>query len=259
MDWTQLLTTYVALYAIIAVRYFFVAGIFYWALWGRPPEKVTARKLTDTRPDPALIRREIGWSLVSSFIYAVPGAIIIEAWKAGGTALYTDVAEHGWLYLVFSVLVYLFLHDTYFYWTHRWMHRPRVFRLLHKVHHDSRQPTPWAAFSFHPYESVIGAVLIPVLVFVVPLHVGALLFLLVFMTLTSVLNHTGYEVLPDTWVRGFVGEHLISAAHHNLHHQHYRCNFALYFRFWDKVMGTDVMEGAYDFLRAPPAAAKSAT
>jgi sterol desaturase/sphingolipid hydroxylase (fatty acid hydroxylase superfamily) len=80
--------------------------------------------------------------------------------------------------------------------------------------------------------------------------VGALLFILILMTVASVLNHTGFEVLPDRWLRGFVGRHLISAAHHNLHHQRYRCNYGLYFRFWDRLTGTDVLESAYDFLGA---------
>ena len=57
-------------------------------------------------------------------------------------------------------------------------------------------------------------------------------------------------------MRGFLGRHFITAAHHNLHHTKFRCNYALYFRFWDKVMRTDVFEEAYDFLRpnAAPAA-----
>ena len=59
-----------------------------------------------------------------------------------------------------SLLVYLFLHDTWFYWTHRWMHRPKPFRIAHAVHHASRPPTAWAAMSFHPWEAVTGAVFI---------------------------------------------------------------------------------------------------
>jgi sterol desaturase/sphingolipid hydroxylase (fatty acid hydroxylase superfamily) len=253
MNWYNLLATFAALYAIIAVRYFAICGLFYWALWKRDPDKVRARKLTDIRPKPALIRSEIRWSLISSFIYAAPGAVIIEAWKHGGTALYTDVAAYGWWYVPVSIFVFLFVQDTYFYWTHRLMHRPRLFRVMHKVHHDSLQPTPWAAFSFHPYEALLSVIPIPLLVFLVPLHVGALLFILIFMTLCSVLNHTGYEIFPDRWLRGFMGKQMISAAHHNLHHQRYKCNYALYFRFWDKVMGTDVMEEAYDFLAPRPA------
>ena len=146
------------------------------------------------------------------------------------------------------IVIYMFLHDTYFYWTHRLMHRPKLFRIFHKVHHDSRQPTPWAAFSFHPWESILTAVFLPAVVFVVPLHVGAALAVLMIMTIASVLNHAGWEIFPTSWMRGLFGRHIITATHHNLHHTNYRVNFGLYFRFWDKLMGTDVMESAYPHL-----------
>ena len=243
-----LLTTFVALTLIIVARYFMIAGLFYWLLWKRPAEKVHARRLTRIEPAWKVVRNEIKWSIVSSTIYAVPGAIMLEAWKNGGTAIYADVAEFGWVYLVASVLIYLFIHDTYFYWTHRLMHRPKIYKIFHRVHHESKQPTPWAAFSFHPYESIVGAIIIPVMVFIIPIHVGAVLFLLVFMTICSVINHTGFEIFPDPVMRGFLGRHFITAAHHNLHHTKFRCNYALYFRFWDKVMKTDVFEEAYEFL-----------
>ena len=69
------------------------------------------------------------------------------------------------------------------------------------------------------------------------------------MTVTSVINHTGYEIYPDSWLKSLFGKHVISASHHSLHHEKYSCNFALYFRFWDKLMGTDLMESEYEFLR----------
>jgi len=201
------------------------------------------------RPTARVIRSEIRWSVISSLIYAIPGAIVLEAWKDGGTAMYVEVSNFGWLYLVASIFVYLFLHDTYFYWTHRLMHRPKIFKVFHRVHHESRQPTPWAAFSFHPYEAIVGAIFLPCLIFFVPIHVGAVLFILMLMTLCSVINHTGFEIFPDRWLRGFLGKHFITAAHHNLYHQRYQCNYALYFRFWDRLMGTDVLESAYGFLQ----------
>lgn len=247
------LVTFIALYLIVSLRYVIFAGAFYLALWKRDPIKVKARKLTAERPSQALIWSEIRWSLLASLIYALPGLVILEAWRRGGTRLYTELSDYGWLYLVASVLLYLFLHDTYFYWTHRLMHRPRLFRVMHRVHHQSRQPTPWTAFSFHPYESIIGAVIIPCLVFIIPIHVGGLLFILTLMTVSSVVNHTGFELLPDGWLKGIAGRHVITAAHHNLHHQRYACNYGLYFRFWDKLMGTDIVESAYDFLQPSPA------
>jgi lathosterol oxidase len=248
MDWNTLLGTGLILSLIIVARYLAIAGLFYWLLWRCPSNPLKARKLTEIVPPGKLILSEIRWSVIASIIYAVPAAVVIEAWKMGNTALYSDVSVFGWPYLFLSIALYLFLHDTYFYWTHRLMHHPAIFRVVHWVHHESRQPTPWAGFSFHPWESIIGAIILPILVFFIPIHVGAILFILVLMTVVSVTNHSGYEIIPDSWLKGPVGRHWISAAHHNLHHLNYRCNFALYFRFWDKLMGTDELEGAYDFL-----------
>ena len=45
------------------------------------------------------------------------------------------------------------------------------------------------------------------------------------------------------------GRWFISAAHHDLHHTHVRCNYGLYFRVWDKLMGTDRLEADYPFMR----------
>ena len=251
IDPTELLITFLALTAIIAVRYVVVAGIFYKLLWGRPPERVKAIKLMQGKPKPGAVGKEIRWSLLSSFIYAAPAAVVLELWKLGETAIYMELDAYPLWYLPISVAVYLFLHDTYFYWTHRLMHLPALFPRVHKVHHESRPPTPWASFSFHPYESIIGAIFLPVIVLFVPIHIGAVLGILTLMTMAAVLNHCGFEVFPKGWLRGWPGRHLITAAHHDLHHKHVRCNYALYFRFWDKVMGTDVMESEYDFLAEP--------
>ena len=254
---TELTITFLALTAIIAVRYMIISGLFYWLLWGRRADKVRAIKLMDADPKPGVVASEIRWSLLSSFIYAAPAALVIELWKVGGTAVYMDINAYPLWYLPVSVLLYLFLHDTYFYWTHRLMHLKRLFPIMHRVHHQSRPPTPWAAFSFHPYESVLGAVFMPALAMLIPIHISGILFILTLMTFAAVLNHSGWEILPKWWLRGWPGRTLITAAHHDLHHKHFNCNYALYFRFWDKLMKTDIMESEYDFLDDPgtPAAA----
>ncbi len=246
---TSFLISFIALFVIIAIRYFAIAGLFYWLLWGRDPKHVAALRLSKGSPDRAVVLHEIKWSMVSSLIYAFPGAVVIEAWKNGGTALYSDLSAYGYWYVPVSVFLYLFLHDTFFYWTHRLMHHPRLFATMHKTHHMSNNPTPWAAFSFHPWESILTAFFLPLLVFVIPLHAGAALFILILMTIASVLNHTGWEIFPTSWIRGFLGRHVITATHHNLHHTNYKVNYGLYFRFWDRLMGTDVMESVYPHLK----------
>lgn len=249
LDVAPLAITTGALTLIIAARYLAIAGLFYWLLWRRPTGAgVVPLHDGELRADGA--GQEIGWSLLAAPIYALPAAVVIEMWQQGGTALYTDVHQYGLWYLPVSVAVYLALHDTYFYWTHRLMHVPRVFRVMHRVHHRSRPPTPFASFSFHPSEAALGAVFLPLAALFVPLHVGAALFILMLMTVCAVMNHSACEILPPAWLRGFGGRWVISAAHHDLHHVHVRCNYGLYFRVWDKLMGTDRLEADYPFMRA---------
>lgn len=221
-----------AMSAIVAVRYMLASAGFAFA---------TRLKHRDLYAglDPQ-IRREIGWSLVSALIYGIPAGVVAWGWQERGwTQIYTDVHAYPLWYVPVSILAYLFAHDTWFYWSHRWMHWPRIFRAAHAVHHASRPPTAWAAMSFHPWEALTGAIVIPALVFLIPIHVGALAAVLSIMTIMGVSNHMGWEMFPPSLVRGRAGAWLITATHHQRHHDQYNCNYGLYFRFWDRLCGTD--------------------
>ena len=221
-----------AMTAIVAVRYLAVSGAF---------AALTAR----VRPGyhdslGPQIRREIGWSLASAAIYGAPAGLVAFGWdRFGWTMIYRDWIAYPPWYLPLSVLIYLFAHDTWFYWTHRWMHRPRLFKVAHAVHHASRPPTAWAAMSFHPIEALTGAVVIPLLVFLVPIHIAMLGVVLTVMTVMGVTNHMGWEMFPRWLVRSPIGGWIITASHHQLHHERYQCNYGLYFRFWDRLCKTD--------------------
>jgi lathosterol oxidase len=221
-----------AMTAIVAFRYLATSGFFAW---------LTAR----VRPGyhDALapqIRREIGWSLASAAIYGLPAGLVAWGWQERGwTRIYTDPQEWPAWWLPASLLVYLLAHDAWFYWTHRWMHSPALFRVAHAVHHQSRPPTAWAAMSFHPIEALTGALVIPALVFAVPIHAGVLGAVLAIMTLMGVTNHMGWELFPRALVHSRAGEWLITASHHQRHHDEYACNYGLYFRHWDRWCGTD--------------------
>ena len=103
---------------------------------------------------------------------------------------------------------------------------------------------------FPPWEALTGALVIPLLVFVIPIHVAMLGLVLGIMTLMGVTNHMGWEMFPARLVKGTAGKYLISASHHELHHQKYRCNYGLYFRHWDRLCGTDRGLGEFAPARA---------
>ena len=221
-----------AMTAIVAIRYLISSGLFAWA----------SKKV---RPGiyhglDGQIRHEIGWSLASAAIYGVPAGIVAWGWQnRGWTLIYSELDAYPIWYVPVSLFAYLLAHDSWFYWTHRWMHRPRLFRIAHAVHHASRPPTAWAAMSFHPWEAVTGAVVIPALVFLIPVHVGVLGLILAIMTVMGVTNHMGWEMFPRALVHSRLGGWLITASHHQRHHEAYSCNYGLYFRFWDRLCGTD--------------------
>lgn len=233
-----LLVSALAMTAIVGIRYLIVSGAFAAATRLRHPGLYAGL-------DPQ-IRREIGWSLASAAIYGAPAGIIAWGWQnRGWTLIYSDLHAFPLWYWPLSVLLYLAAHDTWFYWTHRWMHRPALFRVAHAVHHASRPPTAWAAMAFHPIEAITGAVAIPLLVLVIPIHVGALAVVLSVMTVMGVTNHMGWEMFPAFMWRGRLGAWLITASHHQRHHEQYGGNYGLYFRFWDRLCGTD--RGIGDF------------
>ncbi len=202
-----------AMTLIVGVRYLIVSGAFAAATRLKHPGLY--------RGLDAQMRREIAWSLASAAIYGVPAGILAWGWKAHGwTRIYDDIHALPLWYVPLSVVVYLFLHDTWFYWTHRWMHRPAVFKAAHAVHHASRPPTAWAAMAFHPIEAVTGAVVIPLLVLLIPIHIGALGFVLGLMTVMGVTNHMGWEVFPrfmwgDHWGAGSSPRAIINAIMSN--------------------------------------------
>ena len=218
--------------AIVAIRYAVVSGAFHaLTQWRRPGSYAGLGRQ---------IRREVGWSLVSAAIYGIPAGLVLWGWAHHGwTRIYADWSAYPLWYAPLSFMLYLLAHDTWFYWTHRALHRPALFRRYHAVHHAGRRPTAWTAMSFHPGESVTGAVIIPLLVFLIPIHIGVLGAVLMVMTVFGVTNHLGWEIFPRGWIRGGAGRWIITASHHQRHHEHYGCNFGLYFRHWDRWCGTD--------------------
>lgn len=235
---TAILLSALAMTLIVGLRYLAASGAFALATRLRRPGLYAGLGRQ--------IRREIGWSLASAAIYGVPAGVVAWGWAhRGWTRIYADIHAFPLWYLPLSVLLYLLAHDTWFYWTHRLMHRPAWFRAMHAVHHASRPPTAWAAMSFHPLEALAGAVVIPALVFVIPIHPAALGLVLAIMTVMGVTNHMGWEIWPRFVHEGPLGGWLITARHHQRHHAAYRCNYGLYFRHWDRLCGTDAGLGVF--------------
>jgi Delta7-sterol 5-desaturase len=204
------------------------------------------------------IRREVLYSLLSLAIFASLAVVTLSMYLLGWNRLYLNVHAYGWTYLWLSTAALIFLHDAWFYWTHRAMHTKLLFRHVHRVHHMSHNPTPWAAFAFHPLEAVVEGAIFPLLVIVMPLHPLAAAIWLMYMTLMNVFGHLGYEVLPPGFVRHKLFRWHNTSVHHNMHHSRFHCNYGLYFNIWDRLMGTNHHEYEQEYDRVTGVATSEA-
>lgn len=243
-------------FIIITGRYLMISGLFYgiFYIWYR--NKWQERKLSRRAYPPRQLKREVRWSMITSLLFSVMATVTLLLWQKGYTLVYTEPDAYGWFYLPLSLLLSLAFQETYYYWLHRWMHLPGIFKWVHKVHHESNITSPFTAFSFHPLEGFLQALMLPLTLFLIPLHPAVILVQLMIMSFSSVINHLNIEIYPRYFQNSRLGSWLVGATHHSMHHTQFRYNYGLYFTWWDKWKKTE--SPAYTGLTNRTAANKEA-
>jgi sterol desaturase/sphingolipid hydroxylase (fatty acid hydroxylase superfamily) len=197
------------------------------------------RKIREEKPDWRQMGRELLASLRTVLIFSLIGLSIALAKRLGIIPLYDDPAERGWLYFALNVVVLIIAHDAWFYWTHKIMHRPRLFRWFHRLHHRSYNPSPWTAYAFDASEALVNAIYLPLALIVMPTSILAAFIFTGHMMLRNAIGHCGYEVFPARSDGRPLFDWMTTVTHHDLHHARARTNFGLYFTWWDRIMGTE--------------------
>lgn len=234
-----ILPAWLLMFLVVFLRYAVLASVFYAIFYGLFRQHFFKYKIQQKYPHAQDLLREVGYSLSTAAIFASMAFGVYALRQLGLGRLYFQIAEYGWGYYFFSIAFVVVLHDAYFYWVHRLMHHPRLFRHFHRVHHLSHNPSPYTAFSFHPLEAIVEFGIIPLVALFMPLHGTALLFFTVWSIFFNVFGHTGFEFAPHGAPRHHFWKWLSTPTHHNLHHQQANYNFSLYFNWWDRWMGTN--------------------
>jgi len=233
------LVTTTVVFLVVIGRYFLIAGLFHAVFYLWQPERWKERKINTRQYKEGQFKKEVKWSMLTALLFALAGSIMAVLWQKGLTKIYLEIGDYPIWWLPASLILAMLLHETYYYWLHRWMHNPKIFRVVHKVHHDSNITSPWTAFSFHPLEGILQAVFLPILLLIMPMHLYVLVIHLTIMTFSSVINHLDIELYPRGFHKNFFGRWLIGATHHSLHHKQFKYNYGLYFTFWDKWKNTE--------------------
>lgn len=221
------------------LRYLIAAGLLAAVLAALPAGWLAARSVRSRQAGGGQRRREFWRSMVTVLVFSATGATVMAGVLAGVLRVYPDPAQYGGAWLAASLGVMLVLHDTWFYWTHRLMHRPALFGAMHRTHHQSVAPTVWAAYSFSPPEALVQALYLPAVLLVLPLHPVVLFAWMTLMIMRNVMGHCGTELMPRAWLAGWWGRWCTTTLHHDMHHAHGHHNYALYFTWWDRLCGTE--------------------
>lgn len=221
------------------LRYAIGAGGVYLIVNMALAARLRARKIRTDTPPGAQIRREILASLRTVLVFALNGTLIVLGAEAGLVPVYTEIQTYGWTYLVFSTVVLIVAHDAWFYWSHRLLHHPPLFRRFHRLHHRSHNPTPFTSYSFDLGEAVANAIFLPLILLVLPAHPVAILIFVTHMMLRNAIGHSGYELFPADRNGRPLFDWMTTVTHHDLHHAHAGYNLGLYFTWWDRLMATE--------------------
>lgn len=235
------------IFTISFIRYLVFAGAAYLFFYVWKKEKFLALKIQQKFPTSLVIRNEFVYSVISILLFSLVGLGVSLLHRTGYTKIYETFSDYGWGYFLLSTLLMILAHDTYFYWMHRLIHDKRIYKYVHKVHHQSINPTPWAAFSFHPTEAILEVGILPIMVFLIPLHPLAIITWILFMTFMNVLGHLGFEIFKKGFVKNSITRWSNTSVHHNMHHKYAQYNYGLYFNFWDWAMKTNHPEYIEEF------------
>ncbi len=242
----ELLAVWAFIFVEDFLRYFLVAGLLAWLLY-KFSDWADSRRIQQGLANNEDRRREIRHSTLTIFIFSLTGMSIYGLSKLG---LLTLNSEYTVTALLIEAILIIVAHDAYFYWMHRGLHASRRLMRVHVLHHRSRTPGPWTAYSFSAGEAVLEAVFLPIYALLMPMHGITAFIFTSHMIIRNVLGHAGVEIYPRWWATHPLTRWITSTTHHDLHHAEFKHNFGLYFTWWDRWMGTEHPRYLQEFERA---------
>lgn len=242
-QWVRNMFTDMTRYAIFAIGFWFV-------LWVALKGLMRSRKIRTETPPARQLVLEFLVSLRTVAVFSSVGLIPFVLERAGWLHSHQAGLALGpvWFWVCLGLMIVA--HDAYFYWAHRTMHDPRLFRRFHRRHHLSHNPSPFTAYSFDIGEAAVMAAFVPIWVILVPTPWPVVGLFVLHQIVRNTMGHSGYELFPAGRDGKPMFDWLTTVTHHDLHHAEARRNFGLYFTWWDRWMGTEHPQYHARFARA---------
>ncbi|MFK7891071.1 MAG: sterol desaturase family protein [Granulosicoccus sp.] len=172
------------------------------------------------------------WSLGSGVVVWTMYEVLYLWGAANGVIPTLNFTDHKLAFVLWLLFTPLYI-SAHFYWIHRLLHWPPLFRIAHRLHHRNIHVGPWSGMAMHPIEHLlyISSALVH---FIIPSHPVLAIMHLYNRALSPAFTHAGFEQLKVS------DRKIIDAAdfHHQLHHRYFECNYGNVDTPWDRWFGS---------------------
>ena len=220
-----------ALVVAVNVTFFFVGGGLFHFLIHRGCRLAVARRRHQPKKQQTreMIRGKVPLVLLNGILlnFIVGAGIAISSGPWG--AAYWHSPRHGFFHAALStVALFFFYHFALFYF-HRAMHRPRLFRAFHHLHHRFKAPMFLDALYEHPLELLYGALVLTAPLFLFPVSLYGYLVFFGIVGVHEIIDHSGIDLdLPF----------LSRSRHHDEHHRRSNCYYGQLLPVLDRAHGS---------------------
>ena len=181
------------------------------------------------------VKDNMFWSLASgTLVWSLYEAVTLWLYASG------QVRQLAWgeapLYLLGMTVLIFFWGTFHFYWIHRLLHWPPLYRIAHELHHRNVNIGPWSGISMHPLEHLLYFSVFT-LWWVVPAHPVIVLAAGFFFGLGPAFSHSGFQQVALPW--GNRQNTLPTGDYfHQLHHRYFEVNYGNTPTPLDQLFGT---------------------
>ncbi len=182
------------------------------------------------------VRDNMFWTLASGVTFWTLFEVLYF-WGVANGVVPTFALAGNWHWLVLWILVLPIFTSAHFYWVHRLLHWPPLYRRFHALHHRSVNIGPWSGLAMHPIESALY-LSAPLIHMIIPSHPVIFLLHMYLKAIGPAFSHAGFEAVLTG--DGQSDTKVIDAGdfHHQLHHRYYECNYGTTEVPWDAWFGT---------------------
>ncbi|WP_298840417.1 sterol desaturase family protein [uncultured Roseobacter sp.] len=213
-------------------------GLHMWLYHWRAQDKRTKYDPRDLARDNGIftfrnqVADNVFWSLASGVTqWTIAQWLVFWAMANGWAPSFLFPENPVWFVLMFPLLV--IWSSFHFYWVHRLLHVPALYKIAHALHHRNVNVGPWSGISMHPVEHFLFYTNF-LIHLVVPSHPIHVLFHGYMQSVHPVFSHSGFDQLVvRERERAKMGDFF-----HQLHHRYFECNYGTVEMPWDRWFGS---------------------